>query len=517
MTRGPARSPELVPGSQLAGYLIRSVLAVGDLSTLYLAEGAEGALCALKVLSPQLGLDPSARVRFKREAEYAEALDHPHILELYDTGETPDGTLFLAMQYVPGADLRTMLSRSSILDLPTALAILGQIGDALDCAHSSGLIHRDVKPANILVADEHREGPYAYLTDFGLSKNPSADSIALTKQGQFVGTTAYTAPEEILAQPRDHRVDIYSLGCVLYEALVGTPPFVGDRDLDVLYAHIGDPRPSLTDRQPQLPAGIDPIVAKAMAISPADRYATCAELIAAVGALLPDSAPASPDIVPGSPDVAAGPPDVPHASPDIVPAADPPPRQPPDRASSSHEDPTVPAAPVAPPASLGPDDQLRLVVIEGLGLGSELIVSDELELGRLTTLGGLLAPDRGISRRHGRVTRAADGGFEVIDDHSANGTFVNGTRVAGRHPLAPGDALRIGSTVFAASAVDRHSIPPDPQAELHLVAPIELGEAKRLVLRLEVDLEAGELLIAFEDGPAARIVRHGDGWQVKAP
>jgi serine/threonine protein kinase len=496
MTRGPARSPELVPGSQLAGYLIRSVLDVGDLSTLYLAEGAEGALCALKVLSPQLGLDPSARVRFKREAEYAEALDHPHILELYDTGETPDGTLFLAMQYVPGADLRTMLSRSSILDLPTALAILGQIGDALDCAHSSGLIHRDVKPANIIVADEHREGPYAYLTDFGLSKNPSADSIALTKQGQFVGTTAYTAPEEILAQPRDHRVDIYSLGCVLYEALVGTPPFVGDRDLDVLYAHIGDPRPSLTDRQPQLPAGIDPIVAKAMAISPADRYATCAELIAAVRALLPDSAPASPD---------------------IVPAADPPPRQAPDRASSSHEDPTVPAAPVAPPASLGPDDQLRLVVIEGLGLGSELIVSDELELGRLTTLGGLLAPDRGISRRHGRVTRAADGGFEVIDDHSANGTFVNGTRVAGRHPLAPGDALRIGSTVFAASAVDRRSTPDHPQAELHLVAPIEPGEAKRLVLRLEVDLEAGELLIAFEDGPTARIVRHGDGWQVQAP
>jgi hypothetical protein len=475
----PPDGGHLAPGSQLGGYRIQSVLRVEGMGTVYLADGPEATVCALKVLSPRLGLDPSFAARFKREAEYAEALDHPHILELYAAGETPDGTLFLAMQYVPGADLGTLLSADGALELTVALEILGQIADALDCAHAGGLIHRDVKPDNIIVAQDRPDTRYAYLTDFGLGKNPSADSIALTKQGQFVGTTAYTAPEEILAQPRDHRVDIYSLGCVLYEALVGTPPFVADRELDILYAHIGDPRPTLTDRQPRLPEGIDAIVAKAMAISPADRYATCGELIADARALLPDSAPAT------------------------------------------HEAPTIPATPVAPPeagpppARFGPEDQLRLVVVEGLGLGSELFVSDELELGRLSTLDGLLAPDRAISRRHGRVTRAADGGFEVIDDYSANGTFVNGTRVAGRHPLAPGDALRIGSTVFAASAVDQPSTPARPAAEVHLLAPT--GAAQRLVLRLEVDLEAGELLIAVEDGPAARIVRDRDGWQVQAP
>ena len=126
-------------------------------------------------------------------------------------------------------------------------SILGQIADALDCAHASGLVHRDVKPGNIIVADDV-ERPYAYLTDFGLSKNPGTDSFALTRMGQLIGTLAYTAPEEILAtEPRGHLVDVYSLGCVLYEALTGAPPFVREREIDLLYAHVGDPRPRATE------------------------------------------------------------------------------------------------------------------------------------------------------------------------------------------------------------------------------------------------------------------------------
>ena len=203
------------PGAEIAGYQVKSVLGEGGMGTVYLAERPIGGVCALKVLSTRLADDPSYATRFKREAQYAEALDHPHILELYDAGEAPDGTPYLAMQYVRGADLAVLLARDGPLGLAVALSILEQVADALDCAHAQGLVHRDVKPGNIIVAADGGAAPYAYLTDFGLSKNPDADSIALTKQGQFVGTTAYTAPEEILAKPRDHRVDVYSLGCVL--------------------------------------------------------------------------------------------------------------------------------------------------------------------------------------------------------------------------------------------------------------------------------------------------------------
>src|SRR5205085_3158415 len=138
-----------------------------------------------------------------------------------------------------------------------ALAILGPIGDALDSAHANGLVHRDVKPGNVIVAED-AGGPHAYLTDFGLSKNPETDSIALTRMGQLIGTLAYTAPEEILAtEPRGQLVDVYSLGCVLYEALAGVPPFVRERDIDVLYAHVGDPRPKATAARRDLPSRLD--------------------------------------------------------------------------------------------------------------------------------------------------------------------------------------------------------------------------------------------------------------------
>jgi hypothetical protein len=545
-------------GGEIAGYRIQSVLATGGMGVVYLAERPQGGLCALKVLSRQLGIDPGFAARFKREAQYAAALDHPHIVELYDAGETADGTLFLAMQYVPGPDLRVLLARDGALDLARALSILGQIGDALDCAHAKGLVHRDVKPANIIVTDDRGSGPYAYLTDFGLSKNPSEDSIELTKKGQLIGTTAYTAPEEILDEPRAQLVDIYSLGCVLYEALAGAPPFVRDRELDVLYAHIGDARPKVTDSRPDLPPEMDAIVAKAMAISPADRFASATEFIQAASALLPERA---------------------------LPAAAPGAGRSGSAASSSAS--AAPPAPTSPAPERTPEPiaertpepiaALRLVVRAGFGLGRELVVEDEIELGRLTTLEGALGGDRGISRRHARVYRAADGGFVVEDEDSANGTFVNGVRIAGPHPLRPGDELRMGSTVFAASpagarepvgqppgAVASGVMPgdagvavegpasqtPSPDAapangaagsfdtaapssaavEASGSEPVEPGAhpeipraaaspppARRLALRLELDLEAGEMVIAIDDGAQARIVRDGEGWRVDIP
>jgi serine/threonine protein kinase len=504
------------PEAELGGYRIHSVLGEGGMATVYLAERPQGGLCALKVLSRRRDEDLGYAARFKREAQYAEELDHPHILELYEAGEAPDGSLYLAMQYVPGADLGVLLAREGAMALPRVLAILGQIGDALDCAHAKGLIHRDVKPGNILVAADPGTGPYAYLSDFGLSKNPDQDSIALTKQGQFVGTTAYTAPEEILAQPRDHRVDIYSLGCVLFEALVGEPPFVRDQELDVMYAHIGDPRPQSSDRRPDLPPELDAVIAKAMAISPEDRYASCAEFIAAATALLPDGAVPAPDA-----------PRVPIPSP-----------QPVDES-------------VEPGSGTGPPAALRLVVRTGPASGSELLVDGDIALGRLTTLNGALTDDHEISRRHASVHRTADGHFVVEDEQSSNGTFVNGTRIEGAYPLNPGDELKIGSTTFevamAASpaSASAEAVPaaepqapdtasaekPQPQAPDTASAekpqPMPVAEVvvqpspseplKKVAVRLEIDLEAGEVSVAIEHGASARIVRGPEGWRVEIP
>jgi len=536
----------------------------------YLAERPDGGLCALKLLSSNVGTDPSFVTRFEREAQYAASLDHPNILKLYDTGKTRDGTPFLAMEYAPGTDLGVMIARNRVLSLPLALFILGQVSDALDCAHGMGLIHRDVKPGNIIVVNQETDRPHAYLCDFGLSKNPSEDTVALTRQGHFIGTTAYTAPEEILAEPRDHHVDIYSLGCVLYEALVGSPPFERDRNLDVLYAHISDPRPNVTASRPDLPPPIDAIIAKAMAISPAERYDTCAEFMSAANELLGDGA-----IAPRAPAFAAAPPLAMPKAPSLAAGA----VSPPDAAEP-------------PPPDAAEPPALRLVVADGPAFGRELVVEDEVMLGRLTTLDGALEDDRGISRNHGRVRRAADGGYLVEDSNSANGTFVNGVEISGPHPLRPGDELQIGSTVFKAMTAaqpapsaepivqplgitrlsikkpdDMHvadesplqppiqaadeaaEIAPDPPTEpsfegseppLELPMEIEPADlvqaldpdppaaappvvvtmapdaaAKRLAVRFEIDIEAGELTVTVDDSATVRIVRDGDGWRTE--
>lgn len=500
-------------GAEIAGYRLESLLGEGGMGTVYLARGPEGGICALKVLSGQLSDDPSFTTRFKREARYAEALDHPHIVELYEAGETPEGILYFAMQYVDGPDLGVLLRRDGRLDLPQALVILGQIGDALDCAHATGLVHRDVKPGNIIVADDPG-GPQAYLADFGLSKNRSQDSAALTKMGQLLGTMSYAAPEVIMAtEPRDHRVDIYSLGCVLYESIVGAPPFVDDQEIGLLYAHIGNPRPSATASRPDLPTGIDDVIAKAMAISAEERYASCAELVAAARSLLPEEEE-SPE--------AAG-----MGTAPAVPAA----------VAGSAEAATPVSAQPASELDSAPRDVLTLVGLSGFGQGLTLTVEDELVLGRQMTLGGALAPDHSISRRHARITRTSNGAFAVEDEHSRNGTFVNGARIDAPQTLRTGDELRIGAIAFEVTA-------PDPDAEsatdgpsegieapygenaaeapaASLEAPQELVvEARtpgaRLAVRLELDVEAGELIVAIENGATVRFVRHGDEWRVES-
>ncbi|MFJ8017736.1 serine/threonine-protein kinase [Streptomyces sp. NPDC096339] len=281
---GPAPGhPSDLRGKQIAGYLVESEIGRGGMAVVYRARDLRlDRTVALKLLAPQLAHDDTFRQRFVHESKVAAAIDHPHIVPVFEAGET-EGLLYIAMRFVVGQDLRAMLDRTGPLPVGTAARIAGQVASALDAAHDHGLVHRDVKPANILVAagtdSEHPE--HVYLTDFGLTKK-SLSLTGFTTAGQFVGTLDYVAPEQIWGKPVDGRCDVYSLGCVVYETLVGSPPFRRDDDMALLWAHQYDPPPPLSSSRPGLPAAVDEVLAKALAKSPEDRWDTCLEFTGAL-------------------------------------------------------------------------------------------------------------------------------------------------------------------------------------------------------------------------------------------
>jgi serine/threonine protein kinase len=271
-------------GTTLGAYRIDATLGRGGMGVVYLAEHLRlKKRMALKVLPPELIGDEQFRRRFERESQMAAALDHPNIVPVHDAGEI-DGVLYIAMQYVEGTDLAKVLASEGALVLDRTLSIVAQTADALDEAHALGLAHRDVKPANILLT-RSRSGERAYLTDFGLAKQ-WASASRLTRSGLFVGTLSYAAPEQFTGGDIDGRADVYSLGCVLYECLTGRVPFDRAHEPAVMYAHLNDPPPAVTSRRPDLPAGLDDVVARAMAKDRDDRYPTCGEMVGAARAAL---------------------------------------------------------------------------------------------------------------------------------------------------------------------------------------------------------------------------------------
>jgi serine/threonine-protein kinase len=236
---------------------------------------------ALKLLPVELAADHGFPTRFLAESRLAASLDHPHIVPIYEAGEADD-RLFIAMRYVEGADLGTLIERGGPLDPARAVTLLRGVADALDAAHDRGLVHRDVKPGNILVAPTARGGEHAYLADFGLTKQLGSGGD-FTRSGQVLGSLGYIAPEQIEGRPIDSRADVYSLACVLYEALTGRPPFPGERDVATLWAHLQSARPRPSGIRPEL-AAFDPIIARGMAIEPLERYPSAGELIAVAAA-----------------------------------------------------------------------------------------------------------------------------------------------------------------------------------------------------------------------------------------
>jgi serine/threonine protein kinase/Tol biopolymer transport system component len=408
MVQTPSMSPDSREGTALGPYQIERLLGRGGMGVVYLAlDPRLERRVALKVLAPELTTDMAFRERFVREARMAAAADHPNIIPIYEAGEA-DGVYYLAMRYVDGTDLETVLDQQHVLSPQQAVGVLGQVAAALDAAHERGLVHRDVKPGNVMLASGRgaESWGHVYLTDFGLTKR-TAGQTRLTATGAFIGTIAYVAPEQVQGQDVDGRTDQYSLACMTYECLTGEEPFRRSTDVASLMAHLSDPPPSASEKGQGIPAAVDPVIARGMAKAAADRYADCSEFVAAVADALGEvttgpsvtSSPTGPSLIPPmmpapSEPVAEPTPTPPPASavgPTVLsqpPTAPPPapPAQAPAPAPATGQPPTPFAPPEAPAQWPGQEPERRggrrhlpliaaaVVVLAGIGVGAALLL-----------------------------------------------------------------------------------------------------------------------------------------------
>src|SRR5215472_16393224 len=297
--------PELpMVGDEFAGYLLRAVVGRGGMSVVFQAENPRlGSVVALKVLAPELATNDVFRARFLEESRIAASLNHPNVIPISDVGPC-DGLLYIAMRYVTGTDLRALLKKQAPVPPAYAVFLVGQAARALDTAHRKGLVHRDVKPGNLLIEQGVDGDPdHVYLSDFGITKYALSRS-GLTKTGEFLGTLDYVSPEQIQESFVDGKADQYSLGCVLYECLTGRVPLPKERDVAIIWAHVEEMAQMPSVLQPELPAGIDDVFSRVMAKKPANRYASCREFVdearASLGSMA--AAPESIEVAPGRSD-----------------------------------------------------------------------------------------------------------------------------------------------------------------------------------------------------------------------
>jgi serine/threonine protein kinase len=287
VTPRPGTEPGPDVGARLAGYRLEQRIGAGGMASVFLAiDERLGRQAAVKILAPSLAADESFRQRFARESQAAAAVDHPNILPVYEAGEA-DGVLYIAMRYVSGGDVLTRVRQSGPLRPDQALDIVTAVASALDVAHSHGLVHRDVKPGNILLDPAGHPGQpdHVYLTDFGLTTRSGAMD-ELTTPGMFLGTLNYVAPEQIQGLVADSRTDQYSLACSAFEMLTGSPPFGREDSFAILWAHMNQEPPAPSSRRAGLPAEVDAVFARALAKDPDARFRSCGHFAAALGAAL---------------------------------------------------------------------------------------------------------------------------------------------------------------------------------------------------------------------------------------
>ncbi|MEV3980313.1 serine/threonine-protein kinase [Nonomuraea sp. NPDC049758] len=372
-------------GQEVAGYYIEDIVGKGGMAVVYLAlDPRLSRRVALKILNPVLSVDDRFRQRFILESRTVASIEHPNIIPIYEANADADGVLYIAMRYVDGLDLRRLIYDRGPLPLAQASQIFAQTAAALDAAHAHDLIHRDVKPANILLAGDH-----VYLTDFGITKHRSSIS-GLTQTDQFIGTPRYMSPEQINKEHIDGRCDQYALACVVYEALSARLPFQRENDIALLWAHLAEQPAPLSQLRPELPPQVDVVMARALAKAPEQRYATCAEFVTALrDAISGQEAepggrhPSGPHLVPHAvprtgphaapvPGAAAGPQTGPRTGPQAVPQTGP--QQSPyavpgtgahglGRPSGPHEDHSRRAAPTHPTAPARRPGRLPIVAV----------------------------------------------------------------------------------------------------------------------------------------------------------
>ena len=420
----------LAPGFRVAGYVLQRLVGVGGMAAVYQARDERlGRVVALKLLAG----DEAVRMRFVREARAVAAVDHPHIIPVYAAGEA-DGMQFIAMRFVAGDTLQGVIRTNGALSPRRAAAFTSPVASALDAAHAAGLVHRDVKPGNILV-DARRGGPeHAYLTDFGIAR-AMLSAGTLTVAGQFLGTPDYAPPEQVNGQPVDGRADQYALGCVAFEMLSGTVPFKRELPIAVLYAHLSTPPPRLTSIRKDLPPAVDDVLARAMAKSPDDRYPSCADFADALREALA--------LDPYDPSRAAPTPTMPMTAFEaqapvtwtaVVTA---------DRDYYARIEPVYKEDGTQMEFPAGYQEQSILLT------GGELLIGRRSDSRQIYPDIDLIGPptDPGIHRKHAKLISAPDGTWTVVDLGNVNGITVNDRDVppGDSVPLRPGDRIHLGA------------------------------------------------------------------------
>ena len=442
----------LVPGTRVAGYLLERLVGVGGMAAVYQARDERlGRVVALKLLAG----DEAVRERFVREARAVAAVDHPHIIPVYAADEA-DGMQYIAMRFVAGDTLQGIIRKNGALPPRRAAAIISQVASALDAAHAAGLVHRDVKPGNILV-DSRRGGPeHAYLTDFGIAR-AMLSAGTLTAAGQFLGTPDYAAPEQVNGQPVDGRADQYALACVAFEMLSGTVPFKRELPIAVLYAHLSAVPPLLSSVRKDLPPAAGEVLVGGMAKSADDRYPTCADFADALREAL--------GLDPYDPSRAQPTPTMPITSfVAKVPPSQVPPSQllPPQVSRNGPPESATWTAVV----TADRDYYERIQAVndcdsESISFPGDIperripLTGDELLIGRRSKSRGiepdidLIGPPRdpGVSRQHAKLIPAPNGTWTIVDLGTDNGITVNGRDVPSGDsvPLRPGDRINLGA------------------------------------------------------------------------
>jgi serine/threonine protein kinase len=462
----------LAAGSKVSGYLLEKLVGVGGMAAVYRARDERlGRVVALKLLAG----DEVVRKRFVREARAVAAVDHPHIIPVYEAGEA-EGVLFIAMRFVAGDDLRVIVHREGALRPRRAAAFISPVASALDAAHAAGLVHRDVKPANMLVDVGPGRPEHVYLSDFGVARGMLSSS-GLTGVGQFLGTPDFAAPEQINGQDVDGRVDQYALACVAYTLLSGSVLFRRDVPMAVLYAHLSVPPPRLTALRPELPGAVNQALARALSKEPDDRYDSCGDFADALREAL-GLEPYDPSRSAGSGAAAA---QTASRSAVTAPLTVPPDSPPTKLLPGTPSLPSMASAPsppsASPSSSAAPGTWTAVVAADRVYYDSVQAVNDqdaasivfpafaperrfplsgaEVRIGRRSVSRhsepeiDLTGPptDPGVSRLHAVLIAGPDQNWSVVDAGSDNGIVVNGRDVpAGEAvPLRDGDRIHLGA------------------------------------------------------------------------